>query len=124
MYLEKSIIIPLQIQSRLVNKAIIKLFLTEHDMLSHMHSLRKYFFLLNGEFAKNLMDSLYTRLYEISVPIELFNSAVLTNLFERAVINSFSKNHSHSELLSFSVIDVPNVLHVRFIKYYCYAQEC
>lgn len=111
-YLEKSIIIPLQIQSRLINNAIIKYLLNEHNMLLHLHSLRSYFFLLNGEFAKSLTDSLYSRLYAISAPIELFNSATLTNLLEQALMNSFSNNYVNSELLSLSAIDKPRQLYV------------
>lgn len=111
-YLEKSIIIPLQIQAWLVNNAIIKYLVNECNMLSHLHSLRSYFFLLNGEFAKSLTDSLYSRLYTISAPIELFNSATLTNLLEKALMNSFSNNYANSELLSLSAIDPPCQLYV------------
>lgn len=123
-YLEKSIIIPLQIQSRIVNDALIKYLLNEHNMLLHLQSLRSYFFLLNGEFAKCLTNSLYARLYEISVPIELFNSATLTNVLERALISSFSSNYLNSELLSLSAIDTPMQLHVginivKFMKIFC-----
>lgn len=114
-YLEKSIIIPLQIQTRLVNNAIIKYLVNEHNMLSHLHSLRSYFFLLNGEFAKSLTDSLYSRLYTISAPIELFNSATLTNLLEKALMNSFSNNYANSELLSLSAVDKPCQLYVSII---------
>lgn len=116
-YLEKSIRIPLDIQSRLVNNTIIKYFLKENNLLSHLHSLRSYFFLLNGEFAKSLTDSLYSRLYQISVPIELFNSATLTNLLDRALIHSFSNVYVNSELLSLSATDTPAQLHVNFFSY-------
>jgi len=111
-YLQKSIIIPLQIQTRLINHAVIKYLLNEHNMFSHLHSLRSYFFLLNGEFAKSLTDSLYSRLYTISAPIELFNSATLTNLLEKALMNSFSNNYANAELLSLSAIDKPCQLYV------------
>lgn len=116
-YLEKSIRIPLNVQSRLVNNAIIKYFLEENNLLSHLHSLRSYFFLLNGEFAKSLTDSLYSRLYEISIPIELFNSATLTNLLERALVNSFNNVYINSELLNLSATDTPAQLHVNFLFY-------
>lgn len=113
-YLEKSIRIPLNVQSRLVNNAVIKYFLKENNLLLHLHSLRSYFFLLNGEFAKSLTDSLYARLYDISTPIELFNSATLTNLLERALVNSFNNVYVNSELLSLSATDTPAQLHVSF----------
>lgn len=119
-YLEKSIRIPLNIQSRLVSNAIIKYFLKENNLLLHLHSLRSYFFLLNGEFAKTLTDSLYTRLYEISVPIELFNSVTLTNLLERALVNSFNNVYINSELLSLSAIDTPAQLEVNIFSYIIY----
>lgn len=111
-YLEKSVIIPLQIQTRLINHAVIKYLLYEHNMLSHLHSLRSYFFLLNGEFAKSLTDSLYSRLYTISAPIELFNSATLTNLLDKALMNSFSDNYANAELLSLSAVDKPCQLYI------------
>lgn len=68
--------------------------------------------MLNGEFAKTLTDSLYARLYEISVPIELFNSVTLTNLLERALVNSFNNVYVNSELLSLSAIDTPAQLEI------------
>ncbi|XP_014477340.1 PREDICTED: gamma-tubulin complex component 6 [Dinoponera quadriceps] len=112
-YLEKSVAIPLRIQSRLVDNAIIDHLVNEHAMLLHLHSLRGYFFLLNGEFAKSLTDSLYSRLYAISAPIELFNSATLTNLLEQALMNSFSNNnYVNSELLSLSAVDKPCQLYI------------
>ncbi|XP_076241875.1 gamma-tubulin complex component 6 [Calliopsis andreniformis] len=111
-YLEKSIRIPLNIQRHLVNNAVIKYFLEENNLLLHLHSLRSYFFLLNGEFAKSLTDSLYARLYEISKPIELFNSATLTNLLKRALINSFNNVYINSELLSLSATDTPAELYI------------
>ncbi|OXU27717.1 hypothetical protein TSAR_004634 [Trichomalopsis sarcophagae] len=123
-YLEKSVIIPLRVQSRLVNNAIIKVelgntkrtfslpiyLLNEHKMLSHLHSLRSYFFLLNGEFAKTLTQSLFRRLYEVSSPLELFNSSTLSNFLEKALVSSLSGSYANSELLSLSAADVPTYL--------------
>ncbi|XP_015438948.1 PREDICTED: gamma-tubulin complex component 6 [Dufourea novaeangliae] len=111
-YLEKSIRVPLEVQSRLVNNAVIKYFLKENNLLLHLHSLRSYFFLLNGEFSKSLTDALYTRLYEISIPVELFNSATLTNLLERALVNSFNNVYVNSELLGLSATNPPTQLHM------------
>ncbi|XP_015591181.1 gamma-tubulin complex component 6 isoform X2 [Cephus cinctus] len=106
-YLEKSVMIPLRIQSHLVNDALIKYLLCEHNMLSHMTSLRSYFFLLNGEFAKSLTNSLYTGLYSTSVSMELLNSATLTNILERALMSSLNNSYTNSEFLSLSTVDVP-----------------
>ncbi|XP_011503260.1 PREDICTED: gamma-tubulin complex component 6 [Ceratosolen solmsi marchali] len=109
-YLEKSVMIPLTAQSRLVNSAIIKYLLTEHNMLSHLHSLRSYFFLLNGEFAKTLMQSLFTKLYEVTTPSELLNSSTLTNFLEKALVSSLSSTYANSELLSLSALNIPTHL--------------
>ena len=109
-YLEKSVVIPLRVQSRLANAAIIKYLLYEKKMLSHLHSLRSFYFLLNGEFAKSLTNSLYKRLYEISTPIELFRSATLTNILETALNSSLSSTYANSELLSLSAAEIPEAL--------------
>ena len=111
-YLEKSVMVPLRIQCRLVNNAIIKYLLQEHNIISHIHSLRDYFFLLNGEFAKSLSHSLFTRLYEVSTPFELFNSATLKSILDRAIVSSLSNSYQNSELLSLSAIGLPTHLQV------------
>lgn len=85
-------------------------------MLSHLHSLRSYFFLLNGEFAKTLTKSLFTRLYEVSSPLELFNSSTLSNFLEKALVSSLSGSYTNSELLSLSATDLPTYLQVLIIK--------
>ncbi|XP_058794937.1 gamma-tubulin complex component 6 isoform X1 [Phymastichus coffea] len=109
-FLEKSVIVPLTVQSYLVNNALIKYLLNEHNMLSHLHSLRSFFFLLNGEFTKTLSYSLFTRLYQISQPAELFNSSTLSNFLEKALVSSLSGTYANSELLSLSATEVPTYL--------------
>ncbi|XP_014222497.1 gamma-tubulin complex component 6 [Trichogramma pretiosum] len=109
-FLEKSIVVPLSVQSRLVNDAIVKYLLTEHSMLSHLHSLRSYYFLLNGEFGKSLTQSLFTRLYQVESPVELFNSSILSNFLEKALVSSLSGTYANSELLSLSASDLPDTL--------------
>lgn len=111
-YLEKSVAVPLQIQCKLVNNAMIKYLLQEHNFISHLHSLRDYFFLLNGEFAKSLTHSLFTKLYDASNPFELFNSATLKNILDRAIVSSLSSTYANSELLSLSATGLPKVLQV------------
>ncbi|XP_011308515.1 gamma-tubulin complex component 6 isoform X2 [Fopius arisanus] len=111
-YLEKSVMIPLMVQSKLANSAVIKYLLEEHKILSHFQSLRSFFFLLNGEFARNLTGSVFRKFYEISVPVELFNSATLTNLLENALHSSLNYSYENAELLSLSAIDTPSLLTV------------
>lgn len=116
MYLEKSVTIPLSIQARLANAALIKHLLEEQKMLSHLHSLRSYFFLLNGEFAKSLTDSLYSRLYEVSKYQDHFNSATLTNILERALLSSLTHNYENAELLSLTATKPSSEFQVCFQK--------
>lgn len=111
-YLEKSVATPLLVQSRLANAAIVKYLIYDCNILSHLRSLRSFFFLLNGEFAKSLTNSLYTRLYEISVPMELFKTSTLTNFLEQALNSSLSTTYENSERLSLSAIDIPSQLQV------------
>lgn len=115
-YLEKSIMIPLQIQCKLVNNAMVKYLLHEHNIISHLHSLRDYFFLLNGEFAKSLTRSLFTKLYDAANPFELFNSATLKTILDRAIVSSLSSTYANSELLSLSATGLPNHLQVLINK--------
>ncbi|XP_034936754.1 gamma-tubulin complex component 6 [Chelonus insularis] len=111
-YLEKSVLIPLRVQSHLANSAIVKCLIYDHKMLSHLQSLRCFFFLLNGEFAKNLTGPLYAKFYSISMPDELFNSSALTNLLENALHYSLNSSYTNSELLSLTAIDIPTRLKV------------
>ncbi|XP_043279074.1 gamma-tubulin complex component 6 [Venturia canescens] len=111
-YLEKSVATPLRVQSRLANAAIVKYLIYDCNILSHLRSLRSFFFLLNGEFAKSLTNSLYTRLYEIAVPLELFKTSTLTNFLEQALNSSLSTTYENSERLSLSAIDIPSQLQV------------
>lgn len=111
-YLEKSVLIPLRVQSRLANSAVVKCLLHDYNILAHLQSLRSFFFLLNGEFARNLTDPLYTKFYEISMPGELFNSATLTNVLENALHCSLNSSYTNSELLSLTVMEKPSQLRV------------
>lgn len=109
-YLEKSVAIPLRVQSRLANAAMVKYFIYELNVLSHFHSLRRFFFLLDGEFARSLTSSLYKRLYDIAAPIELFRSATLTNLLKNALGSSINSANDNSTLLSLSAMSIPSQL--------------
>ncbi|KAG8042057.1 hypothetical protein G9C98_000048 [Cotesia typhae] len=106
-YLEKSVLIPLRVQSRLANSAIVKCLLHDHKILSHLHSLRSFFFLLNGEFAKNLTGPLYTKFHQATSPDKLFNSATLTSLLKNAFHFSLNNSYKNSELLSLTVMTQP-----------------
>ncbi|XP_008555075.1 gamma-tubulin complex component 6 [Microplitis demolitor] len=111
-YLEKSVFIPLRVQSRLANSAIVKCLLHDHKILSHLHSLRSFFFLLNGEFAKNLTGPLYTKFHQVATPDKLFNSATLTSLLKNALHFSLNNSYKNSELLSLTVMSQPSSMKV------------
>ncbi|KAK0173695.1 hypothetical protein PV328_006852 [Microctonus aethiopoides] len=111
-YLEKSVLIPLRVQSQLANSAIVKYLLYDHQLLLHFQSLRSFFFLLNGEFARNLTGPLYSKFYEISLPVELFNSHTLTNLLKNALHCSLNNSYKNSELLSLTAFESPSLLKI------------
>lgn len=113
-YLEKSVLIPLRVQSQLANSAIVKCLLYDHQLLLHFQSLRSFFFLLNGEFARNLTGPLYSKFYEISLPVELFNSHTLTNLLKNALHCSLNNSYKNSELLSLTAFESPSLLKVNY----------
>ncbi|XP_012273523.1 gamma-tubulin complex component 6 [Orussus abietinus] len=109
-YLEKSVSMPLRVQNRLANRELIRHFAEEHDMVSHLHSLREFFFLLNGEFARSLTDSIFSRLYVVATPVDLCNPATLTNALDRALSRGIGGAHRNHERLSLYAAHVPEQL--------------
>lgn len=57
--LQRSVLLPLQTQTRLVNGCLLKLFLKEKLLMSHISSLRNYFLLQDGEFSQVLSSELF-----------------------------------------------------------------
>lgn len=104
--LSQSIFVPLEAQLKLVNNELLKYFLNDHRFFSHLHSLRCYFFLLDGEFGRHITEGLFNKLYEVKRPHDLLNGRCLQIIMTRALCAS-SKVHENSELLSFCIEEIP-----------------
>lgn len=106
-FLQQSLIIPLQVQSSILNNEILKIFFEELEILSHFNSLKNYFFMMDGEFASNISDGILNKLHQIREPRELFNSHVLHSILENALQSSLMGNDKNAENLSFCIPNVP-----------------
>ncbi|PSN58034.1 hypothetical protein C0J52_02044 [Blattella germanica] len=102
--LQKSILLPLKIQASLVNSALLKYFLETEDLLSHLHSLRNFFFLLDGEFGRNVTNALFRCMYQAANPSDMLNSVTLNSVLSQSV----TQNDPHVDRLSFDVKYIPN----------------
>ncbi|KAK5641064.1 hypothetical protein RI129_009611 [Pyrocoelia pectoralis] len=108
LYLQQSIMFPLGVQLKLVTNELLKFFINEQGYLKHLASLRNYFFLLDGEFGRNITENLFIRLYDVNFPIDLVNVHTLTVLVYKALDYS-TKLQSNSQFLSFRINDLPQV---------------
>ncbi|KAL1460563.1 hypothetical protein WDU94_012540 [Cyamophila willieti] len=82
-YLDASIRTPLYVQYRLTNDAILRLFLNKHHLAAHLITLRNYFFLLDGSFAKSLTRDLSEQIR--SNLVLLLNPFKLNSILRKAV---------------------------------------
>lgn len=106
-FLQQSLIIPLQVQSSILNNEILKIYFEKLDILSHFNSLKNFFFMMDGEFASNISDGILNKLHQIRKPRELFNSHVLHSILENALQSSLMGNDTNAENLSFCIPNVP-----------------
>ncbi|KAK4874696.1 hypothetical protein RN001_014056 [Aquatica leii] len=108
LYLQQSILLPLTAQTKLVTNELLKYFIKDQMYLKHLNSLRNYFFLLDGEFGRNITNNLFKKLYDVNFPMDLINIHTLTVLVYKAIDYS-TKLQDHSQCLSFRVNDLPQV---------------
>ncbi|XP_021938157.1 gamma-tubulin complex component 6 isoform X3 [Zootermopsis nevadensis] len=101
--LQKSILVPLKIQMSLVNSAMLRFFLQDQGLLSHLHSLRNYFFLLDGEFGRNMTSMLFERVYQVACPSDLLNCVALNSILSKAL----TRPDPNMDRLSFGVKYIP-----------------
>jgi gamma-tubulin complex component 6 len=90
-------------QTSLVNSALLKFFLQEKELLSHLKSLRSYFFLLDGDFGWNITSMLFRHIYQVASPVDLLNSITLNSILSKA-LNCADPN---IDRLSFGVKYIP-----------------
>lgn len=124
-YLQMSFVTPLQTYLHVLSNEILKMYLIDLDILSHFNSLRKYFFMLDGEFGSNLCDKLINRLESKARPNELLNYHALHMILDQALNSSIICNDVNAQNLSFHADEIPdefdgkspNVLHMLNLSY-------
>ncbi|KAJ6634617.1 Gamma-tubulin complex component 6 [Pseudolycoriella hygida] len=106
-FLKMSFAIPINARLSILNNEILKIFLEDLDTLSHLKSLRNYYFMMDGEFSSYISDGLITRLESTKNPAELFNFQFLHNILHNALNSSVYGNDQNADRLSFLIADVP-----------------
>lgn len=106
-FLEQSFTIPLQVYSNILNNEILKIFFQDFGILNHFHSLRNYFFMMDGEFGSNICDGILGKLQTVRKPHDLLNSYNLNGILENALQSSLVATDKNADNLSFSVPNVP-----------------
>jgi hypothetical protein len=86
-----------------VNSALLKFFLQDKRLLSHLHSLRSHFFLLDGEFGRNMTSMLFERMYQVACPVDLLNCVTLNSILSKAL----TRPDPNMDRLSFDVKYIP-----------------
>lgn len=104
--LYNSVYVPLAAQMKLVNSEILKYFINDQHFFSHLNSLRSYYLFMDGEFGRNITESLFTKLYNAKNPRDLLNLRTLQLIIDWA-ISSSSKTQENSDRLSFIVKNIP-----------------
>lgn len=106
-HLQMSFVTPLQTYLNVLSNEVLKMYILDFDILSHFNSLRKYFFMLDGEFGSNISDKLIERLESKVLPNELLNYHVLHTILDQALGSSIVCNDTNSVNLSFNVDEIP-----------------
>lgn len=106
-FLKMSFAIPIHARMSILNNEILKIFLEDLDILSHLKSLRNFYFMMDGEFSSHISDGIITRLESTRNPTELFNFQFLHNILHNALNSSVYGNDENADRLSFLIADVP-----------------
>jgi Gamma tubulin complex component C-terminal len=100
--------IVIRTQLRLANSSVLHVFLSELSVLGHLASLRRFFLLMDGEFAARLTADLCTEAERCrDAPETLLNFATLQMLLQAALSRSEDPNRNR---LSLGVRSVPQRL--------------
>lgn len=106
--LRVSVMKPLLTQLELANEAVLRLLLNEHNLFKHIECIRRYFFLVDGEFGRNLTRSLFSEIQVVVHPSYVLNVSKLNSLLRSSAIGT-SMEEEYTERLSFYVKEVPPV---------------
>lgn len=110
-FIQQSVSIPVNTQIGLVNNELLKYLFTDLQFLTHLNSLHNYFFLLDGEFGRNITEGLFEKLHDVNLPVDLINYRTLQHLVYDAVDSSI-KLHKNSNCLSFKINSLPKAFNL------------
>ncbi|KAK6644895.1 hypothetical protein RUM43_001171 [Polyplax serrata] len=113
-YLRKSVQIPLIIQEKLANDALLKHLLISANMMSHLKSLRGFFFLSYGEFGRSFIHNTFRSLSRCKESHEFFERSNLSNIVNEALNCSSHRSDQNSQCLSFQIVKMPPFLNHSF----------
>ncbi|CAB3376847.1 Hypothetical predicted protein [Cloeon dipterum] len=109
-FLQHTVSVVLNTQVQLANQYVLHVFLHDQSILSHFKSLRKYFLLLDGEFATRLTSQLCTEIEHFQDrPGNLLNFTAMNLILQNALVGSEDPN---KERLSLSFRSIPSKFNV------------
>lgn len=107
MYLKESIQVPLRKHRELIDIELKRYFIHDKTFLTHLKYLRDYFFLCDGNFARNITESLFEKLYFVDKPLDLINIKALYHLLNEALLDTSTELNEFSKRLSFKINKIP-----------------
>ncbi|GLH15363.1 Gamma-tubulin complex component 2 homolog [Gryllus bimaculatus] len=106
--LQKSVAIPLHMQLRLANEAVLKYFFQDLNLYGHFRSMRSFFFLMDGEYRHTVTNSLFKKMTTVRQPSHLLNYVVLNDVLQMALDTSSSGGEENAKRISFKVSSTPD----------------
>lgn len=92
-----SVLVPLRIQSKLVNDAILRVFIEQERYLDHLIILKNYILLRKPEFSLLLTNTIFEMSEKVKKPLMLLNSYTLSSILQQSLLVSNSRKSIHFE---------------------------
>lgn len=117
-YLSQSIQIPLKVQTKIVNDAILRVFIEEEGYLEHLTTLRNYMLLRKSEFRILLTNTMFKMAEHVKKPYLLLNSYSLSCLLQQALLAGNARESIRFERKLYFVVDdvIPQAFDLQDIK--------
>ncbi|KAG8231613.1 hypothetical protein J437_LFUL010291, partial [Ladona fulva] len=107
----RSVLLALMVQSSKMDAALLQWMLVEKGLVSHLRSLRAYFFLLDGEFGRRLSEDLFSAMRRApggKPSIECLNEHSLSRILSHALASStFAASDPNAGLLYLTLNQCP-----------------
>ncbi|XP_071444369.1 uncharacterized protein Grip163 [Hetaerina americana] len=107
----RHVLVSLISHSRKVDAALLKWLLVDKGLISHLHSLRAYFFLLDGEFGRRLSEDLFSAMRHKpgkKPSVECLNVVSLNTILSHALASStHAVSDPNASLLSMTLQGCP-----------------